>query len=175
MQLVLIRVGVDTDSNEKLLLEAIDRDAGLRYVSPLIARLAEIDMETSGRSAASRAKELLAKLLLPGEVSGKIVDRYIRKALRTNSWRTLKPENRALLLALRRWRSIKSPTLKSTLYRIFLEIELHTLRGEALFYGIILVMRSYMYRLEEVLKNTAKLLAIGISYLNNPLMYRVYG
>jgi len=128
-------------------------------------------METSGGSAATRAKELLTRLLLPGEVSGKIVDMYIRKALRTNSWRTLKPENRALLLALRRWRSIKSPTLKSILYRIFLEIELHTLRGKALFYGIILAMKNHMHRLEEILRNASKLLAIGMSYLNNSLMH----
>jgi len=114
---------------------------------------------------------LLAKLLLPGEVSGKIVDKYIRKALRTNSWRTLKPENRALLLALRKWRSIKSPTLKSILYRVFLEIELHTLRGKALLYGIIPAMKNYMHRLEEILRDTAKLLVIGISYLSNPPIY----
>jgi len=144
-------------------------------MSLLIARLAEVGMETIGGSIADRAKDLLAKLLLPREISGKIIDRYIRKALRTNSWRALKPENRALLLALRRWRSIKSPTLKSILYRVFLEIELHTLRGKALFYGIILAMKNYIHRLEEILRDMAKLLAIGISYLNNPPIYRVYG
>jgi len=146
----------------------------LCYVPPLIAQLA-VNSEAIEESIAGKARRLLSELLLPREISGKIVDRYIRKALRTNSWRTLKPENRALLLALRRWRSIKSPTLKSILYRIFLEIELHTLRGRALFYGIILVMRSYIHRLEEILKDVAKLLAIGISYLNNPPIYRIYG
>jgi len=144
-------------------------------MSLLIARLAEVGVETIGGSIASRARELLARLLLPREISGEIVDRYIRKALRTNSWRILRPENRALLLALRKWGFIKSPTLKSILYRIFLEIELYTLKGKALFYGIIIAMKNYMHRLEEILRDVAKLLAIGISYLNNPPMYRVYG
>jgi len=132
-------------------------------------------MKTSEESIEAKAEELLAKLLLPKEVSGKTIDEYIRKALRTNSWRTLKPENRALLLALRKWRSIKSSTLKSILYRIFLNIELHTLKGKALFYGIILAMKNHVYRLSEVLIDTAKLLTIGISYINNPPIYRIYG
>jgi len=163
------------NSNEKFLLEAINQGAGVCYVPSLIAQVAEVDMETIGGSIAEadKVRKLLAELLLPIEISGKIVNRYIRRALRTNSWRALKPENRALLLALRRWRSIKSPMLKSILYRVFLEIELHTRRGKALFYGIILAMKSYMHRLEKILKDTAKLLSVGISYLNNPPICRI--
>jgi len=171
MENILISVSL----NEKFLLKALERDTRFCYMSLLVARLAEVGMEIIGGSIVDGAKDLLAKLLLPREISGKIVDRYIRKALRTNSWRVLRLENRALLLALRRWRSIKSPTLKSILYRVFLEIELHTLRGKALFYGIIIAMKNYIHRLEEILRDMAKLLAIGISYLNNPPMYRVYG
>ncbi|RLG79468.1 MAG: hypothetical protein DRO13_06010 [Thermoprotei archaeon] len=70
---------------------------------------------------------------------------------------------------------IKSPTLKSILYKIFLEIELYTLRGKALFYGIILAMKNTIYKLQEVLKDYSKLLTLGIFYLNNPPMYRIYG
>ena len=44
-----------------------------------------------------------------------------------------------------------------------------------MFYGIILAMKSTVYKLHELLKDVARLLTIGIFYLNSPPMYRVYG
>ncbi|MDK6027914.1 hypothetical protein QPL79_00845 [Ignisphaera sp. 4213-co] len=87
----------------------------------------------------------------------------------------LKPESRALLLALRRWGVVKSSTLKSILLNIFLEIELCTVRGKALFYGIILTMKNCVEKAINIVRDFGKILYTGISYLNNPPMYRIYG
>jgi len=144
-------------------------------MTTLMAGLAELAGEGPGQHVVLKAKELLTKILLPKKVTGNIVDRYVKKALRTGAWRSLKQENRAILIVARKWGVIKSPILKSILYRIFLEIELHTIRGKALFYGIILTIKGTIYRLHELLKDLSKLLALGLFYLNNPPMYRIYG
>ena len=144
-------------------------------MTTLMAGLAELAGEGPGQHVVLKAKELLTKILLPRKVTGSVVNRYVRKALRTGAWRSLKQENRAILIVARKWGVIKSATLKSILYRIFLEIELYTIRGKALFYGIILTMKSTIYKLHETLRDIQKLLTIGILYLNNPPMYRIYG
>lgn len=144
-------------------------------MTTLMAGLAELAGEGPGQHVVLKAKELLTKILLPKKVTGNVVDRYVRKALRIGAWRDLKQENRAILIVARKWGVIKSAILKSILYRIFLEIELHTIRGKALFYGIILTMKSTIYKLHEALRDVQKLLTIGILYLNNPPIYRIYG
>jgi len=65
--------------------------------------------------------------------------------------------------------------LKKILERIFIEIELHTLKGRAIFYGFLLCMKRKLYSLKELIENTARALAVGISYLNNPIAFRPYG
>ncbi len=140
-----------------------------------MAKMAELAEKGLEQPVASRARELLAKMILPKRVTGEVIGKYVRKAIRVGAWKYLKQESRALLILTRRWRLIKSPTLKSILYRLFLEIELYTLRGKALFYGIILAMKNTIYKLQEVLKDYSKLLTLGIFYLNNPITYRIYG
>ena len=126
-------------------------------------------------SLAERAKEILAKIILPEKISGSIVEKYIRKAMRLGVWRRLPLETRALLCILRKWKSIRSPILTSILHGIFLEIELCTLRGKALFYGIILALKNPLNKLLELLRKPVQLLVAGLSYLNNPPIYRVHG
>ena len=130
---------------------------------------------TLSESIATRVKEILAEISLPKRITGIVVEKYIRKAMRLGIWRRLSIETRALLLALRRWGSVKSPTLLSILRRVFLEIELCTFRGKALFFGILLSLKNSMNRLQNLVKSVAKILILGISYLNNPPIYRVYG
>ena len=129
----------------------------------------------AGQQAAPEVLKLLSGIILPREVSGVVVSRYVRKAVRVGVWRKLRDECRALLIAAKSWGVIKSPTLRSILHKIFLEIELHTLKGKALFYGVIIFMRDHAQELKEALRNVQKLLVVGISYLNNPPIYRVYG
>jgi len=55
---------------------------------------------------------------------------------------------------------------------IMVEIELSTLRGRAIYYGVLVALRS---GLREALGDFKKLITLGIGYLNLPLMWRVLG
>lgn len=115
------------------------------------------------------AIKYVSKLLLPKVINGRIVLSYIRKGIRVGVWRFLSPESRALLKILTRWRSIRSRTLRNIVAKIFLQIELSTLRGKALLYGAILAIRS---NLRGLLNSTTSLLYLGISYLSNPPIFK---
>ena len=139
----------------------------------IISELAEKDLD---KHTFSRAIEVLSRIVLPKEITGEMIERYFRKALRTGAWSSLPQESRALIYILRRWKGrIKSHTLKSILKNIFLKIELSTFRGKALLYGIIQAMKNPIYKLGELLQNTKRILTLGIFYLNNSLTYRIYG
>jgi len=141
----------------------------------LIASLfAEAVEGLEGRLVES-VKSALARVVIPERIDGVVVERYMRKAMRLGIWGLLKPEARALLLVLRRWGPVRSPMLRSILVRILLEIELCTLRGKALFYGILISLKSLGLTLNKALRNIPNLLYLGISSLNSPPMYRVYG
>ena len=141
----------------------------------LEAGLADLMEEGLGQQITCRAKELLAQIILPKKITSQVIEKYIRKAFRVHAWPQLKRMEKALLILTRRLSMIRSPILKSILHKIFLEIELHTIRGKALFYGIIISMKNTMHKLHELLKNTSRLLTIGLFYLNNPMHYRIYG
>ncbi|MGC8983279.1 MAG: hypothetical protein ACP5KA_05995 [Desulfurococcaceae archaeon] len=145
-------------------------------MSVLVASLVERAGEGLSSGLALRAREFVAELLVPKTVTGAVVEKYVRKAIRTGAWRVLKQESRALLLALRRWKSaLKSPVLLSILREIFVEVELYTLRGRALFYGFVVAVKSHFEKLAEILRDVPRLLTLGIFYLNSPLHYRIYG
>ena len=118
------------------------------------------------------ARNTVSRFLVPSRVTREIVMYYIRKALRSCAWWRLKQESRALLLASRSLLVFRSPTLLSILREIFLEIELYTLRGKAVFYGVLVALRQ---GLVEALKDLKRLITLGVSYLNLPLMWRVFG
>ena len=144
-------------------------------MSTQLITITELAQSNQAQPLSSKAKRILAKIILPKKINGETISKYIKKAYRTGAWRNLEREARALLILLRRWGTIKSHTLKNVLHRILLEIELHTLKGQALYYGIILAMKNPIYKLHELLRNTTKLLIMGIFYLNNPPVYRIYG
>jgi hypothetical protein len=122
------------------------------------------------------AKKVLMKLLIPVKISRSVVENFYRKALRTGIWRFLKPEQRALILALRIWgREVRSRKLVEIVRKIFLEIELSTFRGKALLYGIAIAIKNRLGVVKYLSTNTSYILALGIMYLNNPPMYRIYG
>jgi len=121
----------------------------------------------SDTDLANQAKSLLTKMLLPSRITHKVIQRYIRKALRNGVWRTLSREARALLLLSSRILiEVKSQLLSVILKEIFIEIELHTFRGKALFIGLILTLKKTITQASEVLQNVSKVLYLGISYLN---------
>ncbi len=120
------------------------------------------------------AADLFSRLAIQRKITGSVVEGYVRKAIRIGVWRILEVGKRALLLVVRRFGIIRSRVLGEILRRIFVEIEIQTLRGRAILYGIVIILKSTIYP-REILGNVERLLAIGISYLNNPPMYRYYG
>jgi hypothetical protein len=124
------------------------------------------------RDAVLLAKSTVLELLVPSVVTRETVNYYIRKALRSGAWWRLRRESRALLLASRFLPVVRSPTLLGILREVFSEIELSTLRGKAVFYGVLLALRQ---GLREVLRDLKRLVTLGVGYLNLPVMWRVLG
>jgi len=143
-------------------------------MSIVAARLASLASPLADQRLAERAKEILIDMVLPREIGRALIQRYLRKAFRTGAWRTLAPEARALLLvASRTLSTVRSPTLATLLKRIFVEIELLTFRGRALFTGIILAFKNFASRALEIVRDVTKVLFLGVSYLNTSTLYRV--
>ena len=132
-------------------------------------------MDETGEPILPKAKELLTLILIPQRINSHIITYYLRKALRVGAWRGLSKEARALLIVASRvgLRMVRSQILREILRRILLEIELHTLKGKALLYGILIQLRRGVSKLVDMLGELTKILCIGISYLNNPPAYRV--
>jgi hypothetical protein len=122
--------------------------------------------------AGPQVLDLLDGVVLPGKVTGGLVSRFVRRAVRLGIWRRLRPESRALLPAARCFSVFRSPVAVSALRRAMLEVELLTLRGRALLFGVLVSLRDPYLRLSGVFGDVAKLLVVGISYLSNPSAYR---
>lgn len=128
----------------------------------------------------SIVRQILLTQLPPAGFTPEVIEGMFRKALRLRIWRNLRPEARALILALRKWTGkIKSSTLKNVLEEIYIEIELSTLKGKALLYGITIALKDKIIKnitnLKETIKNLKKIVCLGISYLSNPPLYRHLG
>jgi len=119
--------------------------------------------------------EVLNRVALPERITGEVVSRYVRRAIRLGIWRRLRPESRALLLVARRFEVLRSQVVTSIVRRLLLEVEVHTLRGRALLYGVLIALRDPFLRLAGLLRDATRLLVLGISYLNNPPLLRFYG
>jgi hypothetical protein len=119
--------------------------------------------------------EVLNRVALPERITGEVVSRYVRRAIRLGIWRRLRPESRALLLVARGFEVLRSPVVTSIVRRLLLEIVVHTLRGRALLYGVLIALRDPFLRLTGLLRDVTRLLVLGISYLNNPPLLRFYG
>ncbi len=135
--------------------------------------ISEIPRQDISRSLDSSVKGLLSEFLLPEVIDWRVVEQYVRRAVRLGVWRFMSPESRALMRALARWRGVvKSKTLKELVEALLLEIELCSLRGRAVLYGLIIALNE---GLTQVLKSVKKIMCLGISYLSNPPLYRHYG
>ena len=122
-----------------------------------------------------KIKETLTKILLPKQITQTHLRKYIRKALANRSWYLLTQLERSLLwLTSKIVPTIKSPILKKIVQQILLKIELTTTKGKALYYGILLLLKKAK-KIEETIKNLVETLYIGLSYINNPPTYRIYG
>jgi hypothetical protein len=109
--------------------------------------------------------------IIGGVLTSSLISRFIRKAICTCVWFKLPTTSRALL-ASKFLKIAKSRVLREILVGIMVEIELSTLRGRAIYYGVLVALRS---GLREALGDFKKLITLGIGYLNLPLMWRVLG
>ena len=140
----------------------------------LIASAWRILWENAGAGDfAELARRVVAEHLVPERINKHVIEHYVRKALRSGAWRKLRMESRLLLWAVARYlHVVKSPVLRDVIRGILLEIELSTLCGRAVFYGVLVALRQ---GLVEALKDLKRLITLGVSYLNLPLMWRVFG
>lgn len=119
------------------------------------------------------AVEYVSRLLLPERIDRYVVRAYIRKAVRVGLWRSLKAESRALLKALSIWRGvIKSKVLVEIVREVLVTIELGTLRGRSILYGVLQALRSGLW---DLLSSAELLLCLGVSYLSNSPIFRFLG
>jgi len=122
-----------------------------------------------------KIKETLTKILLPKRITQAYLRKYIRKALANKSWHLLTRLERSLLwLTSKIVSKIKSPILKKIIQQILLKIELATTKGKALYYGILILIKK-LRKIEEIVQNLTYTLYTGLSYINNPPTYRIYG
>ena len=120
-------------------------------------------------------KETLTKILLPKQITQTHLRKYIRKALANRSWHLLTKLERSLLwLTSKIVSTVKSPILKKIVQQILLKIELAATKGKALYYGILILIKK-LRKIEEIVQNLTYTLYTGLSYINNPPTYRIYG
>ena len=129
--------------------------------------------EGFGEELEREVTDVLADVLLPKVINREVIERCIRRALRNGSWFKLSKLQRALLKAASRVvKVVKSPVLAEALKRVLLEIELNTLKGKALYYGLLTAL-SIGEPLNKLLNRLTYVMMLGINYLNNPPLYRV--
>jgi len=146
----------------------------LNYTTESYAMMIISNMEEKSKLD-KEIKETLTKIILPKKITQTHLRKYIRKALANRSWHILTKLERSLLwLTSKIVPTVKSPTLRKTIQQILLKIELATTRGKALYYGILILIKKPR-KIEEIVQNLTYTLYLGLSYLNNPPTYRIYG
>ena len=123
--------------------------------------------------ASEEALRLAERVLAPaGPIPRRAVRGLLGRALRNGAWGALPWETRALLLATARApvRVYRSPMLLALLRRVWLLVELATMRGKAVVAALThLLARGVAQGLYSLLRRGLdKLIAIGIQVLNNP-------
>lgn len=142
----------------------------------MLANVISEAIEELKESLGSRVLEnALAKIVVPKRITREHISKYVRKAFRTGAWKFLAKEARALLLVSSRTvNTVKSYVLYSILKEIFIKIELTSLRGKALYYGLLLLSKRLGSVAKALKQGYLALLFTGISYLNNPPMFRPF-
>jgi hypothetical protein len=115
----------------------------------------------------------LSKYIAIEKIDLKTVESMIRRSMRLGAWRKLPEEKRAFLRAIRnflkRGQKIASNIVIDILKKIYMEIEIHSLRGKAILIGILIrTRRSNSIDTE----NPEELLVEGLQYINRPIPFR---
>ena len=142
-----------------------DRAGGrgaLTYLSAAITSAA------SEPHAVGEARRIASRLLLPPTLTGRIIKRYLERALRNGAWARLPREAKALLYAASKTVSrVRSPALREALSNIFLQVELAVARGKALLAATAHLLSKGLNPLN---KPKEALIILGISIINHPLL-----
>jgi len=119
----------------------------------------------AGQHITEKAKTILATLILPQTITKYEIERYYRKAHRTQAWRNLPKEARALIQAARKTikTKVKSPLLLITLRKIFLQIELHTTKAQAILKGITKFLRASSAGFISSIVSLSSFLVMGLN------------
>jgi hypothetical protein len=117
------------------------------------------------------------ELVIPKVITKDLIASYVKKAIRIRVWFSLNPYQRALLkaLTLSKVYIIRSSVLKGLVSELLVVIERGTLKGKALWYGLLIALSKCRYLGQELLFRIETLLYLGINYLNNPPIFRPYG
>jgi hypothetical protein len=115
----------------------------------------------------------LSKYIAIEKIDLKTVESMIRRSMRLGAWRKLPEEKRAFLRTIRnflkRGQRIASKIVIDILKKIYMEIEIHSLRGKAILIGILIrTRRSNSIDTE----NPEELLVEGLQYINRPIPFR---
>jgi hypothetical protein len=115
----------------------------------------------------------LSKYIAIEKIELKTVESMIRRSMRLGAWRKLPEEKRAFLRAIRnflkRGQRIASNIVIDILKKIYMEIEIHSLRGKAILIGILIRTR----RSDSIdTENPEELLVEGLQYINRPIPFR---
>jgi hypothetical protein len=115
----------------------------------------------------------LSKYIAIEKIELKTVESMIRRSMRLGAWRKLPEEKRAFLRAIRnflkRGQKIASNIVIDILKKIYMEIEIHSLRGKAILIGILIRTRRNNSIDTE---NPEELLVEGLQYINRPIPFR---
>jgi len=122
-------------------------------------------------SLKEEASRLSTELLFPGILTGEIIEKSFRKALRNGAWRLLSSLEKELILISRRWSIFRSSFITSVLKRILMEIELQSFKGKAIFFGALILISKGMRSLKNIAQDY--ILFLGSSYLNSPSFMRL--
>lgn len=140
-----------------------------------LASLVEVAECSSSGGAAPEVAELVSRVLIPKVITRSVIESYLCRALRSRAWFRLSRVERALLkVAHRVVEVVKSPALADVLRKVFLEIELNSLKGRALYFGFLLALRMGE-PLAHLLRRLTYVMMLGINYLSNPPLFRVFG
>ena len=114
------------------------------------------------------------ELIVPKEITQETLEKSFRKALRLRIWKKLNPLRRALLYVAKKTitTQVRNPTLKQILTQIIIEIEKHTLKGKAIYYGLLIALNRIKVLGTRILRDLTALLYLGISYINESPIYQ---
>lgn len=138
----------------------------MTYLEMLVSISSEVKEDVK-----QRAKKVLKDYLLPKEITGELIERYMRRARRNGAWRSLSPQAKALLLIARRWERFFSPFMNEVIGMILMDIYMFTFKGKALFYGILISISRGVGKIKMSLD---RIFYMGCSYLNSPIWMRIF-